>query len=77
MEVSLLSWNVRGVGNMVSKGNLNIMVKKRRINILCIQETKCSSWNDTLKKSIWDLNSHDWVVQNSKGLSGGASSFLG
>lgn len=71
MDLSLLSWNVIGIRNIVAKGSLNYLLKKKKVKVPCIQETKCSSWDDSLKNSVWDLNSHDWVFQNSKGLSGG------
>lgn len=71
MDVSLLSWNVRGIKNLVQKGSLSLILKKRKVNVLCFQETKCASWDNVLKNAIWGLNTHDWIIQNSEGLSGG------
>ncbi|KAK1403676.1 hypothetical protein POM88_003281 [Heracleum sosnowskyi] len=70
-NLKLLSWNCRGVHNTVSRGNIKELVRKHRVNILCLQETKCEVWDDLLKNSIWDCGSHGWIVQSSVGFSGG------
>ncbi|KAK1379692.1 hypothetical protein POM88_026436 [Heracleum sosnowskyi] len=44
---------------------------KNKVNVLCLQETKCANWDEMLKTSIWDSSSHEWLCQNSEGLSGG------
>lgn len=72
MELKLFSWNIRGIRNLALRRHLRDLLRKRQVEVLCIQETKCSSnWDDKLKNSVWDLNSHDWIIQNSEGLSRG------
>ncbi|KAK1360353.1 hypothetical protein POM88_044827 [Heracleum sosnowskyi] len=46
-------------------------IRERSINIICLQETLCDSWNDKIMSSIWDMDSHGWFIQNSRGHSGG------
>ncbi|XP_074336806.1 uncharacterized protein LOC141673979 [Apium graveolens] len=47
------------------------LMKEVDANILCLQETKCVSWNKFWEKLIWANDQHSWLIQNSEGLSGG------
>ncbi|KAK1365197.1 hypothetical protein POM88_040758 [Heracleum sosnowskyi] len=71
MEIKLLSWNIRGFNNLVARKNVKSTVVRKKVNILCLQETKCSSWNTNLESTIWEDESHQWLSQNAEGLSGG------
>lgn len=65
------SWNVRGLNNKVSVGNVKKLLRDSRANILILQETKCHDWSDRVIDSIWDSSKYGWIVVNSIGAAGG------
>lgn len=71
MDVTILTWNVRGVSGKGVCRFIRESVSENRVNILCLQETLCDSWNVKLKNAIWDMDQHGQLIQNSKGHSGG------
>lgn len=71
MVINLLYRNIRGVNNRVFRKNVRDLVTHKKINLLCLQETKCNLWNEEIKNSIWDISAHGWITQNSEGMSGG------
>ncbi|KAK1371239.1 hypothetical protein POM88_037331 [Heracleum sosnowskyi] len=68
---SIASQLDEGIKRSVVRGNINESVTLHSVNILCLQETKCETWDNVMKNSIWDKNSHGWVVQRSVGNSSG------
>lgn len=67
-NIILLSWNVRGIRGSCNRRNLKELVLKSKANILCLQEMKCVEVSNFLKGSIWDVQTHGWIVQKAKGL---------
>ncbi|KAK1371228.1 hypothetical protein POM88_037320 [Heracleum sosnowskyi] len=49
-------------------------VSSHKVNLFCLQETKCEEWNKSMKNSVWEIESHDWVFQKSLEYSGGLAS---
>lgn len=70
-SISILSWNIRGIGNKTARLNLRKLIEKHKPVIICIQESKCIDFSDSVKDSIWPLQDHDWMFSPSEGLSGG------
>lgn len=70
-DLTILSWNVRGINNPVASRNVSRAIRESKANVICIQETKNSGWSDSLMNSIWDSENHDWIVVNSIGNAGG------
>lgn len=66
-----LTWNVRGCNNIKNRRNIKSHIRNNNVNLLCLQETKCSTWDNSKKNSIWDANSHGWIEVPPIGLSGG------
>lgn len=71
MDCTLLSWNIRGINNLMALRGVRELTGKNKVNILCLQETKCVSGDKVIRNGIWVVDSHGWIIQNSEGLSGG------
>lgn len=70
-NLSMVSWNIRGVCNSVSKRIVKDALLECKANILCLQETKCSSWNTSSIRGLCGSQDFEWVEVSSRGLSGG------
>lgn len=66
-----MTWNVRGCNNIKNRRNIKAHITKQNVNFLCLQETKCSSWDLSMRNSLWDRNTHGWIEVPATGLSGG------
>lgn len=60
-NLSMLSWNVRGTCSARSRRMIKDVVLEHKINLLCLQETKCSSWNSSLVSAVWKNTNCGWV----------------
>lgn len=69
--ISLISWNVRGVCNKVSRRLVKEAILEHKTNVVYLQETKCSSWNALSIRKLCGNQDFDWVEVPAKGLSGG------
>lgn len=67
----ILSWNCKGINNKLSRKCIRSYKDRVKANIVCLQETKCQSWNKFFGRQIWGSSENAWVVQDSQGLSGG------
>lgn len=67
----ILSWNVRGINNMVAQCNVRRLVNESKANVVLLQESKCLLWYNVELDKILDSNMHGWLAVNSTGLSGG------
>ena len=65
MNLKILSWNVRGLNN------LKILLKERKGDIICLQETKLDNTNPTIVKSLWGSPFVDWAVLDAIHTAGG------
>lgn len=48
-ELRIRSWNIRGE---VARSNVKEYLQSKKINILCLQQTKCQAWTDQMKISL-------------------------
>lgn len=71
LDISLISWNIRGVNNHVSKRNLQKLIRESKASFLFLQETKCKSWSNEVTYQIWNSHNYYWLVVNLAGASGG------
>lgn len=70
-QVSILSWNIRGINNSVAKRNFKDYIFGKKISIFCLQETKCENVLKQGSNFIQNLGSFKCSLQPSSGLSGG------
>lgn len=71
LSISILSWNVRGAGSCIAKRMIKDLVTVRKINFICLQETKIGKWSDAMIKSMWNSQEMDWEDVESRGQAGG------
>lgn len=50
----ILSWNIRGMRKSRNKRNLRELIKKFEPNIICIQETMMSDFQEKDIELIWN-----------------------
>lgn len=74
-ELVILSWNCRGINNAITRDSVKSCYRKSKANMICLQETKCSQWNNMLGSQLGSLDDHGWIIQNSLGLSKGLVCF--
>ncbi|KAK1394757.1 hypothetical protein POM88_013813 [Heracleum sosnowskyi] len=70
-KLKLISWNIRGINNKKSQGDLKILVSKHSVNILCVQETKIGNLSGEDLIFIWGRDSVGVECQEAEGMSGG------
>lgn len=75
MNISVLSWNIRGLGCEIKRDNIKRMVNKNNPGIVCLQETKIKVDNFLLRKSVGVWDPICWAEIHPSGLSGGLVSF--
>lgn len=63
-ELTLLSWNIRGIGNDVARANLKYLIWEIEPLVLMIQETKSKEWSDYNSESLWRSNNYGWSAHN-------------
>lgn len=68
---SWLSWNVRGCNNIKNRRNIRSHIISNNINFLCLQETKCTHWDLVKRNSIWEEDTHGWLIAPLVGTSRG------
>lgn len=62
MKLKLISWDVRGLSNVDTRGELKTLLRIWKPGIACFQEDKIKGWNRRrLVKEIWGNNHFDWV----------------
>ena len=62
MNLKILSWNVSGLNNFCKRVIVKILLKERKGDIICLQETKLDNTNPTIVKSLWGSPFVDWAV---------------
>ena len=71
MSLRLLSWNVRGLNNPQKREVCKNLLKEWKCDIVCFQETKLSSLNSFVVRSLWGSPFLDWVVIDAINTTGG------
>ncbi|OVA19313.1 hypothetical protein BVC80_521g126 [Macleaya cordata] len=71
MELKIISWNIRGLNSFDKINVIKDIVKKERVSVIAIQETKMSKVSDWFIKSFWGSDSYDWLHIPSNDRSGG------
>jgi exonuclease III len=65
------SFNIRGLGGRVKKRRIRELVRKEKIDVLAIQETKMGSVNPSFCCGLWGGENVAWKCNPSVGRSGG------
>ena len=71
MNLKLLSWNVRGANDNNKRRIIKSFVKKQKVDLLCIQETKIQLMSEGVVKSLGAGRFLDWRALEASGSAGG------
>lgn len=75
ISLKLISWNIRGMNNSVAKRNLQDLVRTNKVDIVCVQETKCEDKLVLENRPPLRQDFYGMAAQPSVGLSGGVATF--
>ena len=71
MNLKLMSWNVRGANDSNKKKLIKSFVRKQKVDLLCIQETKIQLMSKGVVKSLGAGRFLDWRALEASGSAGG------
>ena len=71
MKIHLLSWNVRGANNSDKRRVIKALIKKNKVDLVCLQETKIQEMSRGLVRSLGAERFLEWGVVDSRGAVGG------
>ncbi|KAL8513844.1 hypothetical protein ACS0TY_013094 [Phlomoides rotata] len=70
--MKVISYNIRGLGCRTKRKEIRDLVKKLRVDVCCIQESKKEEVNERLCKSVWgNWSKIGWAYSGSEGRAGG------
>ena len=52
MNLKLMSWNVRGANDVNKRRIIKSVVRKQKVDLMCIQETKIQLMTDGMVKNL-------------------------
>ena len=52
MKLYLLTWNVRGANNCDKRKVIKALIKKNRVDLVCLQETKIQDLSTGIVRSL-------------------------
>ena len=71
MNLKLLSWNVREVNESTKRKVIKSVIRKQKVDLFCIQETKIQDMTDRVVRSLGTGRFLDWKALNACGSAGG------
>ena len=71
MNIKLLSWNVREANDSVKRKVIKSVVRKQKVDLFCIQETKIQVLANRVVRSLGPERYLDWKALDSCGSTGG------
>jgi exonuclease III len=64
MKLKILSWNVRGLNNPWKREVVKNLLRDWKGDVVCLQETKLTTVNLSIIRSIWGNMYVGWEVLN-------------
>ena len=52
MKLQLLTWNVRGANNCDKRKVIKALIRKNRVDLVCLQETKIQEMSTGIVRSL-------------------------
>ncbi len=71
MKLKLLSWNVRGLNDPKKREVLKNWLRKWKVDVVCLQETKLDRVDWRIIQSIWGNRFVGWAAPNAVNTVGG------
>lgn len=69
--MQIISWNIRGLGSSIKKWFLFKLIKKRKLDVVFVQETKLENVDVFAIQKIWGHGEFDFACLSAIGASGG------
>lgn len=57
-----MSYNIRGVGSDLKRREVQELIFKQKIDMICIQESKLELVNEVICHSVWGRNNCGWAA---------------
>ena len=70
MKLRLLSWNVREANNCDKRKVIKALIKKNRVDLVCLQETKIQEVSRGIIRSLGVGRFLEWGTVDSRGAAG-------
>ena len=71
MKIRILSWNVRRTNNCDKRKMIKALIKKNRVDLVCLQETKIQEMSRGLIRSLGVGRFLEWGTVDSMDTTGG------
>ncbi|WJZ80362.1 hypothetical protein VitviT2T_000290 [Vitis vinifera] len=71
MKFRMLTWNVRGANNCDKRKVIKALIKKHKVDLVCLQETKIQEMSKGIICSLGVGRYLDWGAVDSRGAAGG------
>lgn len=65
--MKLLSFNIKGVGSRLKRNELQELVRKNKVDVVCLQETKIEDVSEKKCRLIWGSANCGWAAKDSQG----------
>ena len=59
--MKILSLNIKGVGGANKRNYVRDLISREQVDMVCLQETKCSDFSREKVCLLWGTNEVDWV----------------
>lgn len=69
--MQIISWNIRGLGSSIKKRFLYKLIKKRKPDVVFVQETKLENLDYVTIQRLWGSGDFDFAFSSSSAASGG------
>ena len=75
MKIRILSWNVKGASDSDKKKVIKLVIKSKKVDVVCLQEPKIKEMRMGLVRSLRVGRHLDWRAINSREVAGGVLVF--
>jgi len=69
--MKILSLNIRGVGGAVKRNYVRDLISREQVDIVCLQETRCSDFSREKVCLLWGTNEVELVKNKAVNSAGG------
>jgi len=69
--MKIVSLNIRGLGGSIKRKYMTDLISKEQVDIICLQETKCSEISKENGFLLWGYNDIGWIEVGASNNAGG------
>ena len=59
--MKIVSLNIRGLGGSIKRKYIRDLISKEQVDMICLQETKCSEFSKENGFLLWGSNDIGWI----------------